>query len=148
MCIAFARVALVVILSALCSGTALAQGGSTASISGVVVDTDGGVIPGADVLIKNNATGETFTAVSSDRGVFSVPALITGTYTVSVSLQGFKTVVLNSVVVNAGVAANVRATLEVGGVTEQVLVQSNSELVHGGDDARHPAGRQSPALQP
>ncbi len=61
--------------------------------------------------------------------MFSVPSLITGTYTVSVSLQGFKTVVLNNVVVNAGVPANVRATLEVGGVTEQVLVQSNSELV-------------------
>jgi hypothetical protein len=127
--VALMRLALVVLVSLLVSATAFAQGGSTASITGVVVDTDGGVIPGADVLIKNNATGETFTAVSSDRGVFSVPALITGTYTVSVSLQGFKTVVLNSVVVNAGVAANVRATLEVGGVTEQVLVQSNSELV-------------------
>ena len=49
MCIAFARMALVVLLSALSSAPAFAQGGSTASISGVVVDTDGGVIPGADV---------------------------------------------------------------------------------------------------
>ena len=46
------------------------------------------------------------------------PRLITGTYTVTVSLQGFKTAVLNNVVVNSGVPANVRATLEVGGLTE------------------------------
>src|SRR6266571_1928284 len=82
---------------------ALAQGSSTASISGVVVDSAGGVVPGADVTVRNNGRAETFTAVTSGQGVFSVPSLITGTYTVTVSLQGFKTVVLNTVVVNAGV---------------------------------------------
>ncbi|MGH9348667.1 MAG: TonB-dependent receptor domain-containing protein [Vicinamibacterales bacterium] len=111
------------------SAIAFAQGASTASISGVVVDSDGGVVPGADVAVKNNATGETFTAVTSGQGVFSVPSLITGAYTVTVSLQGFKTVILNNVVVNAGVPASVRATLEIGGLTEQVVVQSNAELV-------------------
>jgi len=111
------------------SSGAFAQGSSTASISGVVVDTDGAVIPGADVVVKNVRTGETFTSVSSGQGVFTVPALITGTYSVTVSLQCFKTAVLNEVVVNAGVTASVRATLEVGGLTEQVVVKSNSELV-------------------
>ena len=79
---------------ALFASNAFAQGGSTSSISGVVVDSGGGVVPGADVLVKNNGTGESFTAVTSEQGVFSVPSLITGTYTVTVSLQGFKTVVL------------------------------------------------------
>jgi hypothetical protein len=109
--------------------SAFAQGGSTAAISGVVIDAAGGVVPGADIVVRNNGTGETFTAVTSGQGVFSLPSMITGTYTVTVSLQGFKTVVLNNVVVNAGVPASVRATLEVGGLTEQVVVQSNSELV-------------------
>jgi hypothetical protein len=108
---------------------AFAQGSSTASIAGVVVDSGGGVVPGADVVVKNNGTNETFTAVTSGGGVFSVPALITGTYTVTVSLQGFKTVVLNDVVVNAGVPASVRAVLEVGGISEQVVVQSTSQIV-------------------
>lgn len=116
-------------LLVLCLGANAFAQGSSASISGVVVDADGGVIPGADVLVKNNGTGETFTTVTSDAGVFSVPSLITGTYTVTVSLQGFKTVTLNNVVVNAGVPASVRARLEVGGVTEEVTVQANSELV-------------------
>jgi hypothetical protein len=102
---------------------------STASITGVVVDSDGGVIPGATVTVKNNATGESFTAITTGQGAFTVPSIITGTYTVVVSLEGFKAVVLENVVVNAGAPAAVRATLEVGGLTEQVIVQSNAELV-------------------
>ena len=113
----------------LASVGAFAQGSSTASISGVVVDSAGGVVPGADVTVKNNGTAETFTAVTSGQGVFSIPSLVTGTYTVTVSLQGFKTVVLNNVVVNAGVPASVRATLDVGGISEQVIVQSTSQIV-------------------
>src|SRR5262245_7313665 len=116
-------------LVAACSGSAFAQGSSTASISGVVVDRDGGVIPGADVVVKNVKTGETFSTVSSDSGVFSVPWLIPGTYRVTVSLQGFKSQLIDNVVVNAGVPASVRATLEVGGLTETVTVQATSDLV-------------------
>src|SRR5262245_42530311 len=107
---------------------AFAQGSSTASISGVVVDSGGGVVPGADVVVRNNGTTETFAAVTSGQGVFSVPSLITGTYTVTVSLQGFKTVVLNNVIVNSGVPASLRAVLEIGGLTEQVVVQTNAAL--------------------
>src|SRR5262245_22559764 len=117
------------LLACLTSVAAFAQGSSTASISGVVVDSGGGVVPGADVAVKNNGTNETFTAVTSGGGVFSVPSLITGTYTVTVSLQGFKTAVLNNVIVNSGVPASVRAVLEVGGISEQVVVQSTSQIV-------------------
>jgi hypothetical protein len=113
----------------LAGGSAIAQGSSTAAISGVVVDSDGAVVPGADIVVKNLKTGEVFTAVSTGQGIFSIPALITGTYSVTVSLQGFKTAVLNEVVVNSGITASVRATLELGGLTEQVVVQANSELV-------------------
>ncbi len=111
------------------SAGAFAQGASTASIAGVVVDADQQVIPGATVVVKNNATGETFNTFSTERGVFSVPSLVTGTYTVTVTLEGFKTFVLDNVVVNAGVPASVRATLEIGGLTETIVVQSNSELI-------------------
>src|SRR3989441_12842953 len=106
-----------------------AQGGTTSALAGVVVDTSGGVIPGADVVAKQNATGVTVSAVTNADGVFSFPALNTGTYTVTVSLQGFKTYVSNDVVLTSGTGANIRATLEVGGLEEQVLVSSSSEIV-------------------
>jgi hypothetical protein len=120
---------LVAFIALLASAHAFAQGASTASISGVVVDEGGGVVPGADVVVKNNGTGETFSTVTSEQGVFSVPSLITGTYTVTITLQGFKTVVLSNVVLNAGVPASLRAKLEVGGLEESIRVESNASLV-------------------
>jgi len=71
------------------AGAAYGQGGTTSTLAGVVVDTSGGVIPGADVVAKHNATGVTTSAVTNTDGVFSFPALNTGGYTVTVSLQGF-----------------------------------------------------------
>ena len=123
------RVVVAAALTIVASAPVYAQGASTSSISGVVVDAGRGVIPGASVVVKNKGTGETFSAVTSEQGVFSVPSLITGTYTVTVSLEGFKTAVLDDVVLNAGVPANVRALLEVGALTEQVIVQSTAELL-------------------
>ena len=50
-----------------------AQGGATSSISGTVVDSGGGVIPGAIVVVKNNASGTTFNAVTNSAGTFRCP---------------------------------------------------------------------------
>jgi hypothetical protein len=114
---------------ALISTPAFAQGGSTSAIGGVVVDTDGGVIPGATVVVKNTRTGTTFTAYSGPRGRFSVPAVPTGTYSVTVSLEGFKTAVLDDIEVSVAGPADVRAVLEVGAVTETVTVEAAGAIV-------------------
>src|ERR1700760_3800785 len=73
------------------AGQAFAQGSSTSAIAGTVLDTSGAAVPGADVTAVNTATGTTFRAVSADGGAFTIPAIPTGTYTVTVALQGFKT---------------------------------------------------------
>src|SRR5262245_17236778 len=108
---------------------AFAQGGTTSALAGVVVDTSGAVIPGADVVAKQNATGVTVSAVTNAEGVFSFPALNTGTYAVTVSLQGFKTYIANDVVLTSGTGANLRIPLEVGVLEESVTVSSASEIV-------------------
>ena len=105
------------------------QGGVTQTLSGVVVDSGGGVIPGANVAIKHMATGVSDSSVTNSEGAFSFPGLQIGSYTVTVTLDGFKTFIANNVVLTAGAGANVKATLEVGGVTEQVVVSSASEIV-------------------
>jgi hypothetical protein len=121
---------IVVCLSLAWAGSVFAQGAATTStISGVVVDSAGGVVPGADVTIKHVATGVTQSGVSNAEGAYSFPSLPIGTYTVTVALQGFKTFVANDVVITAGSPASVRAVLEVGGIEEQILVQSRSEIV-------------------
>lgn len=53
------RLILAALFACLTSVSAFAQGSSTASISGVVIDSDGAVVPGADVIVKNVRTNET-----------------------------------------------------------------------------------------
>src|SRR5437762_12786816 len=108
---------------------AFGQGGTASTISGAVVDSGGGVVPGADVVVRHNATGITTSVVSNGQGAFSIPGLAVGSYTVTVSLSGFKTFIVNDVVLTSGAGASVRAVLDVGGVTEQVTVVSSSEIV-------------------
>ena len=116
----------VMALVALSSTFAYAQ---TATLSGVVTDTAGGVVPGANVSVVNNATKVAQESVSNTSGQFSFPALPIGTYTVTVSLEGFKTFVANEVRLLGNQVANVNATLAVGNLTEKVEVKAGSELV-------------------
>jgi hypothetical protein len=118
------------LLVVLASTPALAQGTATSSISGTVVDSGGGVIPGATVIVKNNASGTAFNAVTNSTGTFSVPALEAGTYTVTVSLSGFKTAIYNNVQLAIGTPASIKAVLEVGGIEQTVEVVASNTLVN------------------
>jgi hypothetical protein len=104
-------------------------GGASAALSGVVTDSSGAIIPGANITVKNEGTAATYTTVANDNGSFSVPALNPGTYTVTVSLSGFKTAVLTGVVIRAGVPAGVKPVLEVGGLEEVVTVEGAGSLL-------------------
>ncbi len=123
------RLALVVVFILMVSAAASAQGSFFTSISGTVVDAQGGVIPGANVKIRNNGTGEEVNAVSGSDGGFSAPSLSGGTYTVTVALMGFKTATLNAVTLMAAVPATVKVTLQVGALEENVTVVGDSALV-------------------
>ena len=105
------RGVLAFLIVAAASTLAYAQGSFFSSLSGTVSDSSGAVIPGADVKIKNNGTGAEYNTVTASDGGFSVPSLPGGSYSVTVSLMGFKTAVLNSVTVNASLPATVKVTL-------------------------------------
>jgi len=104
-------------------------GGATTTLSGVVTDSTGGVLPGTTIDAKENATGVTFTAVSDGEGRFTIPNIAPGTYTVKVSLQGFKTFVAPDVKILTATPASLQAKLEVGALTENVVVTSASDVV-------------------
>jgi hypothetical protein len=127
--VVFGRIA-VFCCALLVTSLAHAQGGGTSTISGTVVDPDGGVIPGANVVVKDVGTGTTYTDITNGAGAFSVPALVAGTYTVTVSLQGFKTAVIENVRVSPGTPATVQAVLSLGALEETVMVTSSSELIN------------------
>jgi len=119
-----------VVLLAMTGSLAYGQGGSTtSSLSGTVVDTSGAVIPGADIVAKNNATSGESRAVSDATGTFTIQALPPGAYTVTISLMGFKTVSMPDIQLVAAQPANVKAVLQVGQLQETVTVTGATEIV-------------------
>ena len=119
------RVALALTLVAVGSGLAFAQDTATSSITGTVVDTGGGVIPGA-IVVATSDSGVKFEAVTNTSGVFTIPAVTAGTYKVTVALQGFKTAEVTNVRVVPNVPASLQIKLEVGTIQETITVESRS----------------------
>ncbi len=112
------------------SAPAYAQGGgATTTLSGIVTDTSGGVLPGVTIEAKENATAVTFTAVSDGEGRFTIPNIAPGTYTVKVSLEGFKSFVSPDVKILTATPASMQVKLEVGALTENVVVTSATSVV-------------------
>src|SRR5262245_48325217 len=122
------RLVWMVVCLLIAASPAYAQGSGSSALSGIVVDSGGGVIPGATVVVKNNATSVTQTVISNSTGNWSLPGLPIGAYTVTVSLSGFKTVVINDVRLLAGTSNELKATLEVGQLTESIVVKAGTEL--------------------
>ncbi len=114
---------------AVASASAFAQGGATTTLTGLVVDRSGAVIPGATIEARNNATSAVSTATSSSEGAFSIPSLNAGMYTVTVTLTGFKTFKAEKVELAPGAPASIRAELEVGTLEETIVVAGGTELM-------------------
>ena len=124
------RALLVALALVMTASLAFAQGtGSSTTLSGLVTDAQKGVIPGADVLAKNNATAAEYRAVTNEGGRFSIAAVPPGTYTVTVALMGFKTAQLPDVTVLTATPSSVVVTLEVGQLEETVVVTGATEIV-------------------
>jgi hypothetical protein len=109
--------------------TVFGQVTATGSISGEVKDPNGAVVANATVTAKNNSTGETKTATTSDAGAFAIPAVPAGKYTVTVENKGFKKTQVTDVKVDVGTPATVNAVLEVGAATETVTVVGGGEVL-------------------
>ena len=103
---------------------------STASISGVVKDTDGSVMPGVSVVIKNDSSGASQEVTTDAAGRYQATALGAGAYTVSATLSGFKTATAKGVQVAPGQPVTIPLTLEIGQLEETVVVTSSSELIN------------------
>ena len=101
----------------------------TGRIQGTVKDAQGGVVPGVGIEVVNKQTGQRLQATTDELGFWALPSMPTATYTVTVSLPGFKSVTIENVKVDAGVPATVNATLEVGAISDVVEVTSGAEVL-------------------
>jgi hypothetical protein len=99
------------------------------SIAGTVTDQSGAVVVNAKLTAKEKATGTTYQTVSSSAGLYRFPNVNIGTYDVTVSYTGFKTVTLTGVVVQVASTAAIDVKLNAGAVTETVLVSADAPTV-------------------
>src|SRR5262245_2638729 len=109
---------------------ALAQAVSTGTISGVVRDASGGVLPGVTVEAASPALIEKVrTAVTDAQGVYRIVDLRPGTYSITFTLTGFSSVRREGVELSSGFTATVNADLAVGDVQETITVSGEAPLV-------------------
>lgn len=99
----------------------LAQG-TTGTLSGIVMDEEGNVVPDAAVTITNLATGAVRVVASGPRGRYEAAGLAPGSYSVRVEQVGFGTSVQTGVEVGLGTNVVVETTLKVGTVEEEIVV--------------------------
>ncbi len=98
------------------------------NIRGTVVDPNGQVVAGATVTAKNQASGVESSTVTSGEGLFTIPELIPGQYTVTVEpTAGFSKKAVTDVTVSLGQATNLNIDVAVGSPTEVVTVTSSGE---------------------
>jgi hypothetical protein len=122
------RVTGLALLALLLSTGALAQQGTT-EVRGRVLDSQGSVLPGVTVTVRNQDTGMFREAVSADEGTYFISGLVPGVYEITAELQGFKKYARQDVRLEIGKTATVDVPLQVGSVAETVTVTAEAPLV-------------------
>src|SRR6516225_3509524 len=123
---AHARIAVVLVLTALAPAAAFAQ----ATITGTVKDTSGAVLPGATVEVSRPALIERVrTATTDGAGLYRIVDLRPGTYSMTVTLPGFATIKRDDIEVTGTATLTIPIELKVGEVQETVTVISASPVV-------------------
>jgi len=107
-----------------------------ATLNGRVQDPTHGVIPGAIVAVKHNATGVETSVDTDADGNYTVPFLIPGTYTVRTSAKGFKSVERADVELHVGDKLTVDLTLSQGETSETITVSTAPPLLDEGSATR------------
>jgi opacity protein-like surface antigen len=101
----------------------------TGEISGVVRDTQGGVLPGVIVVAEQRESGARIERVTDGEGRYFLPSLRTGTYTLTAELSGFRRTIRSNVTLRLGQNLGVDFELEAGGVTEEIVVTGGEPLL-------------------
>ena len=95
---------------------------SVGTVSGLVQDETGGVIPGVEVSLTNIATGAERNTVTGDAGIYTFNSMAPGEYTLTAAIAGFKTLQQTGLRVVSGETLTLDVALSVGEVTDTVEV--------------------------
>ena len=112
--------------------TIVSAQGPVGTLQGTVTDPAGAVVPGATVVAKNQATGVEHNTTTTSSGAYTLPYVPAGTYDIRVTSPGFRTATAENVTLRVAQTQTADIKLEVGAVSEQVVVSGTAELVESG----------------
>ncbi len=96
----------------------------TSTITGVVTDRSGAIVPNASVVITDTKTNRSFSTVTNSKGEYFAPSLTVSVYRLNFSKRGFNTTTLEGVVLHANDSIAENAVLGVGAVNETVIIEA------------------------
>ena len=106
--------------------------GNVGTLNGTILDAQGAVVPGATVVVTNQATNVETQTTTTSAGAYTLPYLPPGTYNIKASAPGFRTATAENVILRVAQTLTVNITLEVGQITEQVTVSDTPPLLESG----------------
>lgn len=105
----------------------------SASITGQVTDASGAAVAGAQVTVRNQASGASFVSLTDADGFYRAPQLRPAVYTITVTAAGFSTAVREGIEARVNDRLRVDMPLQVGAVTESVVVTGSAPLLQTED---------------
>jgi hypothetical protein len=102
---------------------------STGTLVGVVTDPSGAALPDSKLIIRHLSTGDAREVTANDRGEFNAPFLRAGDYSVTATVNGFKTKIIKPITVRVDQTVNLPVQLEIGAVSESIEVSAITPLV-------------------
>lgn len=127
---------LLMILATITALCAHGQNANSGEIKGIVTDPSNGVIPGATVTILNTETGVATRTQTNGVGIYDVPSVPPGDYSITFQAKGFRDEVRKGIILQLATVA-VDAVLQVGVASEQVVVTADVPLLQTEDSAQH-----------
>ena len=125
-----AKAGALVVLGYLLIGIEAAKGqGTASSVSGVIRDPQGRVIPGAAIALRNLATDIVRSTATDRDGRYAVLDLDPGSYELRAEKPGFRTEVQNPLTLAVAGTATVDLSLSLGSISQQIVVVSEGSLL-------------------
>lgn len=100
-----------------------------ATLSGIVMDASGAVIPNAQITLESVQEHLSRQTVANSTGAYVIPAILPGTYRLVVAAKGFQTQTFDNIILSSGQGSTVNATLQVGEAKATVTVTEQSPLL-------------------
>ena len=116
-------------ISLIWTGLLVGQG-TTGTITGVVTDPTGAVVPNANVKIANEATGVTYNLKTTSAGIYTITSVLPGSYSLEVTVPGFRGYENTNLALTLNQTMRVDVKLEVGAASQTVTVEGGAPVVN------------------